>query len=246
MFNNAGDRVIFSDEWGGGTQPRCRAADPMTWGADSIFTLKNNTLTLDSYYKMPAPQTELENCTAHNGSLIPIPGRDIEVQSWYQGGVSVVDYTDPKKPLEIAYFDRGPLDGVKYVDGGHWSAYWYNGYIYGSEIARGLDVFKLTPSQFLTQNEIDAAMQVKVAEFNPQNQERIVYPANMVTAKAYVDQLSRSNALSQEKATALNAAIERKQSKALKSMAATLTKDASTAQPADATRMVALAQILDK
>ena len=187
MFNNAGDKVIFDDEWGGGSQPRCRAQDPMTWGADSIFTLKNRELTLGSYYKMPAPQTENENCTAHNGSIIPIPGRDIEVKSWYQGGISIMDFTDATHPFEIAYFDRGPLDDNKFIDGGEWSAYWYNGYIYGSEIARGLDVFKLTPSKFVSQAEIDAAQQVHLAEFNAQAPTKIVYPANFVTAKAYVD-----------------------------------------------------------
>jgi hypothetical protein len=246
MFNNAGDRVIFSDEWGGGGQPRCRKEDPMTWGADSIFTLKGHDLTLDSYYKMPAPQTENENCTAHNGSLIPVPGRDIEVQSWYQGGVSIMDYTDPKKPFEIAYFDRGPLAGDKFIDGGTWSAYWYNGYIYGSEIARGLDVYKLTPSKFLSQNEIDAASQIQVAQLNPQYQEKIVYPPSLITAKAYVDQLSRSNALTADKATALMTAIDKKKTKELKAFATSLDKDAATAAPEDAARMTQLAAILKK
>jgi len=246
MFNNAGDRVIFSDEWGGGTQPRCRASDPMTWGADSIFTLKGDTLTLDAYYKMPAPQTELENCTAHNGSLIPMPGRDIEVQSWYQGGVSVMDYTDPQRPFELAYFDRGPLDATKFIDGGTWSAYWYNGYIYGSEIARGLDVYKLVPSKFLTQNEIDAATQVRVGEMNPQNQEKLIYPQNFVTAKAYVDQLARSNALTAAKAKAMIAAMDKKKAKELKTFAASLNADAAKATPTDASRMQALAEILAK
>ena len=246
MFNNAGDRVIFSDEWGGGGQPRCRATDPMTWGADSIFTLKGAELTLDSYYKMPAPQTELENCTAHNGNLIPVPGRDIEVQSWYQGGVSVMDYTDPKKPIELAYFDRGPLDSTKFIDGGTWSAYWYNGYIYGAEIARGLDVYKLVPSKFLSQNEIDAATQIQMSQMNPQYQEKVVYPPTFVTGKAYVDQLARTNALTPAKATALIAAMDKKKTKELKAFAATLNKDAATAQPADGARMTALAAILTK
>ncbi|HLW76020.1 MAG TPA: hypothetical protein VKS01_03525, partial [Bryobacteraceae bacterium] len=142
-FNNAGNKVVFTDEWGGGTQPRCRETDPMNWGADAIFTLAKGKLTLASYYKMPAEQTELENCVAHNGSLVPVPGRDIEVQAWYQGGVSMMDFTDPTHPFEIAYFDRGPLDSEKHILGGYWSAYWFNGYIYGSEIARGVDVFKM-------------------------------------------------------------------------------------------------------
>ena len=155
-FSNDGTKVLFTDEWGGGGQPRCRATDPMNWGADAIFTLSKGKLTLASYYKMPAPQTELENCVAHNGSLIPIPGRDVMVQAWYQGGVSIVDFTDVAHPVEIGYFDRGPVDGDKRAMGGQWSTYWYNGYIYGSEIARGVDVFKLVPNKFITQNEIDA------------------------------------------------------------------------------------------
>src|SRR5580658_746034 len=247
MFNNAGDKVIFDDEWGGGSQPRCRAQDPMTWGADSIFTLKNKELTLGSYYKMPAPQTENENCTAHNGSIVPIPGRDIEVKSWYQGGISIMDFTDATHPFEIAYFDRGPLDDKKFIDGGEWSAYWYNGYIYGSEIARGLDVFKLTPSKFVTQAEIDAAQQVHQAEFNAQAPTKIVYPANFVTAKAYVDQLARTNAITAADATAMKTAMDKKNTKALKTFATTLTKDkAKAATPADANRMTLLAEILSK
>jgi hypothetical protein len=219
----------------------------MTWGADSIFTLKNRELTLGSYYKMPAPQTENENCTAHNGSIVPIPGRDIEVKSWYQGGISIMDFTDAAHPFEIAYFDRGPLDDKKFIDGGEWSAYWYNGYIYGSEIARGLDVFKLTPSKYITQAEIDAAQQVHLAEFNAQAPTKIVYPANFVTARAYVDQLARTNALTEDKATAIKAAMEKKNTKALKTFAATLAKGATTAAtPADANRMTLLAEILKK
>ena len=170
--------MLFTDEWGGGGQPRCRATDPMNWGADAIFTLSKGKLTLASYYKMPAPQTEFENCVAHNGSLVPIPGRDILVQAWYQGGISLVDFTDAAHPFEIAYFDRGPVDGAKRAMGGQWSTYWYNGYIYGSEIARGVDVFKLVPNKYITQNEIDAANQVHFDELNVQNQPKIVWPAN--------------------------------------------------------------------
>ncbi len=194
-FNNAGTKVLFTDEWGGGGQPRCRATDPMNWGADAIFNLSKGKLTLASYYKMPASQTEFENCVAHNGSLVPIPGRDILVQAWYQGGVSLVDFTDTAHPIEIAYFDRGPVDGAKRAMGGQWSSYWYNGYIYGSEIARGVDVFKLVPNKFITQNEIDAANQVHFDELNVQNQPKITWPSNFVVARAYLDQLARSSAL---------------------------------------------------
>jgi hypothetical protein len=247
MFNNAGDKVIFDDEWGGGSQPRCRKDDPMTWGADSIFTMKGTELTLGSYYKMPAPQTENENCTAHNGSIIPIPGRDIEVKSWYQGGVSIMDFTDATHPVEIGYFDRGPLDDNKFYDGGLWSAYWYNGMIYGSEIARGLDVYQLVPTQFISQAEIDAASQVHLAQFNAQAPQKIVYPATFVTAKAYVAQLVRSNALTADKGTELTTAMDKKNTKALKTFADGLDKDAATAAtPADKMRMVALAEILKK
>ncbi len=249
-FSNDGTKVLFTDEWGGGGQPRCRASDPMNWGADAIFKLNKGKLTLASYYKMPAPQSELENCVAHNGSLIPIPGRDIEVQSWYQGGVSIVDFTDVEHPFEIGYFDRGPVDGTKRAMGGQWSTYWYNGYIYGSEIARGVDVFKLVPNKYLTQNEIDAATQVHVAELNVQNQQKFSWPANYVVAKAYMDQLARSNGLDAKKLAALNAAIAKaeanpKDAAKLRGMASGLDKDASTAKtPADANRLHALAGIM--
>src|SRR5579864_2058886 len=207
-FSNDGSKVVFTDEWGGGLGARCRANDPNVWGADAIFHLNNDKLTFASYYKMPAAHGDTENCVAHNGSLIPVPGRDIEVQAWYQGGVSVVDFTDAAHPFEIAYFDRGPIDPNVLVLGGEWSAYWYNGYIYGSEIARGLDVFELTPTKFLTQNEIDAAKTVRVSELNVQNQQKLEWPAQLVVAKAYLDQLSRSKALPAEQVTALRKAIQ--------------------------------------
>src|SRR5438270_8524680 len=194
-FSNDGTKVMFTDEWGGGLGARCRANDPNKWGADAFFTLKDEKLSFASYYKMPAAQGDSENCVAHNGSLIPVPGRDIEVQAWYQGGVSIVDFTDVAHPFEIAYFDRGPIDPKTLVLGGEWSAYWYNGNIYGSEIARGLDVFELTPTKFLTQNEIDAAKTVRVSELKVQNQQKIEWPSSLAVAKAYVDQLARSQAL---------------------------------------------------
>ena len=252
-FSNDGSKVVFTDEWGGGLGARCRANDPNKWGADAIFRLKDNKLSLASYYKLPAAQTDTENCVAHNGSLIPVPGRDIQVQAWYQGGISVVDYTDAAQPFEIAYFDRGPIDPKMLVLGGEWSAYWYNGEIYGSEIARGLDVFELTPTKFLTQNEIDAAKAVRVTELNVQNQQKIEWPAQLVVAKAYVDQLSRSQALPADRIAALRKAIETaegshmNQSKVgkLKGMAPSLEKSAGTAKnPADSARLRALADIL--
>jgi hypothetical protein len=244
-FSNDGSKVLFTDEWGGGGQPRCRATDPMNWGADAIFTLSKGKMTLASYFKMPAPQTEFENCVAHNGSLVPIPGRDILVQAWYQGGVSMVDFTDATHPIEIGYHDRGPIDGAKRAMGGQWSAYWYNGYIYGSEIARGVDVFKLVPNKFITQNEIDASNQVHFDELNVQNQPKITWPTNFVVARAYVDQLARSNALPTQRLAAISAAMEKKEAAQLKTLAASLEKDAAAAKtPADANRMRALAEIM--
>ena len=193
-FSNDGDKVLFTDEWGGGVAARCRATDRPEWGANAIFTLRNRQLRFAEYFKIPAPQTEAENCVAHNGSLVPVPGRDIMVQAWYQGGISVFDWTDANNPVEIAFFDRGPL-ADSLVIGGHWSAYWYNGHIYGSEIQRGIDVLTLTPSEHLSQNELDAARLVRYTTFNPQSQGRIVWPAAFVVARAYLDQLVRGDGL---------------------------------------------------
>jgi hypothetical protein len=206
-FNNDGTKMLFTDEWGGGTQPRCRVTDKPEWGADAIFTLSNDQLSFRGYYKLPAAQTSQENCVAHNGSLIPVPGRDIMAQGWYQGGVSVFEFTDPAHPREIAYFDRGPIDSTKMYVGGSWSAYWYNGYIYSSEIARGLDVFELVPSGLLSQNEIDAAKLVRFNEMNVQDQQKLTWPASFVVSRAYVDQLQRSSGLSSSQLTAVRAAL---------------------------------------
>src|SRR5271156_2907079 len=252
-FSNDGSKVVFTDEWGGGLGARCRPTDPNTWGADAIFRLKDEKLKFAGYYKLPAAQGDTENCVAHNGTLIPIPGRDIEVQAWYQGGVSVMDFTDPAHPFEIAYFDRGPIDGKMLVLGGDWSAYWYNGAIYASEIARGLDVFELTPTKFLTQNEIDAAKTVRVAELNVQNQQKFEWPAQFVVAKAYVDQLARSQALPEQRIAAIEKAIQAAESAPksqsrlakLQAMAPGLEKSAGTSgNPADSKRLQALADIL--
>jgi hypothetical protein len=254
-FSNDGKKVVFTDEWGGGLGARCRANDPNKWGADSIFHLQDNKLSFASYYKMPAAQGDSENCVAHNGSLVPVPGRDIEVQAWYQGGISVMDFTDAEHPTEIAYFDRGPIDPKMLVLGGDWSAYWYNGNIYASEIARGLDVFELTPTQSLTQNEIDAAKSVRVTEFNVQNQERIEWPRKLVVAKAYVDQLERSQALPADQIAALRQAIQsaetsqlnQKDRSKLNSLAQLLEKGAGTNKgTADSARLQALEEILRK
>jgi hypothetical protein len=252
-FSNDGTKVVFTDEWGGGLGARCRATDPNKWGADAIFRLKDEKLSFASYYKLPAAQGDTENCVAHNGSLMPVPGRDIEVQAWYQGGISIVDFTDPAQPFEIAYFDRGPVDPKMLVLGGDWSAYWYNGNIYASEIARGLDVFEVTPTKFLTQNEIDAAKTVRVSELNVQNQQKIEWPAQLVVAKAYLDQLSRSQALPADQIVALQKAIHNAETShmnkgkvaKLQRMVPSLEKSAAAAKtPADSARLHALANIL--
>jgi hypothetical protein len=208
-FNNDATKVLFTDEWGGGTRPRCRASDLPNWGADAVFDIVDRKMRFGGYYKMPAPQTEQENCVAHNGSLIPVPGRDIMVQAWYQGGVSVFDFTDSTHPMEIAFFDRGPLDAKELITGGFWSTYWYNGNIYGTEIARGIDIFRLTPSEFLSQNEIDAAMLVHSSEFNAQAQPMAVWPASPVVARAYLDQLTRSKGIEPALAAEVKAAVDR-------------------------------------
>jgi LVIVD repeat len=206
-FNNDGTKVLFSDEWGGGGQPKCRASDPKQWGADAIFTIEGNSLKFQSYYKMPAAQTSQENCVAHNGSLIPIPGRDVMVQAWYQGGVSVFDFTDAAHPKEIAFFDRGPVDSTRMASGGSWSVYWYNGVMVSSEISRGLDVFELTPSPLLSQNEIDAAKTVHLDYMNTQGQPKFVWPASFSLARAYVDQLERSGGLSASRIAGVRQAL---------------------------------------
>jgi hypothetical protein len=252
-FSNDGSKVVFTDEWGGGLGARCRPTDPNKWGADAIFNLKDDKLSLAAYYKLPAAQGDTENCVAHNGSLIPVPGRDIEVQAWYQGGISVMDFTDPAHPFEIAYFDRGPIDPKTLVLGGDWSAYWYNGSIYASEIARGLDVFQLTPTKFLTQNEIDAAKAVQVTELNVQNQQKVEWPAQLVVANAYLDQLARSQALPPKQIATLKKAIKgaekshlsQEKVTKLKGMTDSLEQSsAASKSPADSTRMLALAAIL--
>ena len=193
-FNNDGSKVLFTDEWGGGTRPRCRTYDPLTWGADAIYDIVDGKLAFRSHFKMPAPQGETENCVAHNGSIIPVPGRDIFVQAWYQGGLSIIDFTDSANPVEIAYFDRGPIDDTDLVTGGYWSTYWYRGRIYGTEIIRGIDVFALTPSGHLSANEIAAAeMANQGGLFNPQRQFPVTWPSEPTVSLAYLDQWLRSH-----------------------------------------------------
>ncbi|HEU4885579.1 MAG TPA: hypothetical protein VFT45_25265 [Longimicrobium sp.] len=207
-FNNDGTKMLFSDEWGGGGQPKCRTTDPKEWGADALFTIsRDRQLQFRSYYKLPAPQTSFENCVAHNGSLIPIPGRDVMVQSWYQGGISVFDWTDASHPREIAFFDRGPADSTRMGPGGSWSAYWYNGVIVSSEISRGLDVLELSPSEHLSQNEIDAAKTVRLEYLNAQGQPKFVWPPSFALSRAYLDQLERGHGLAAARITAARQAL---------------------------------------
>ncbi|MEO8910141.1 MAG: hypothetical protein ABI408_07935 [Gemmatimonadaceae bacterium] len=223
-FNNDGTKILFSDEWGGGGQPKCRSTDRREWGADALFNIVNGQMVFQNYYKLPAPQTAMENCVAHNGSLIPIPGRDVMVQAWYQGGTSVFDWTDSRNPREIAYFDRGPMDSTRMVMAGAWSSYWYNGVIVSSEIARGLDIFELTPSQYLSQNEIDAAKSVHLDYLNTQGQPKLVWPPTFALARAYVDQLERSNGLSGARVSAVRQALTNAESASGAQRSAALTQ----------------------
>jgi hypothetical protein len=208
-FNNDGTKILFSDEWGGGGAPKCRASDPKEWGADALFTIENGKMVFQSYYKLPAAQTDKENCVAHNGSLIPIPGRDVMVQAWYQGGISIFDFTDIKNPTEIAFHDRGPVDSTRMGNGGSWSVYWYNGYLVSSEISRGLDIFELVPSGWISQNEIDAAKTVKYDYHNTQGQTKMVWPATFALSRAYLDQLERNRGLAADRIAAARGDLEK-------------------------------------
>jgi hypothetical protein len=247
-FNNDGTKILFTDEWGGGGGPKCRVTDKPEWGANAIFTLANRQMDFKSYYKLPAAQTPQENCVAHNGSLIPIPGRDIMVQSWYQGGISMFDWTDAENPTEIAFFDRGPVDSTRMASGGSWSVYWYNGAIVSSEISRGLDIFALVPSGFISQNEIDAAKTVKFDYLNTQGQPQIVWPPSFALARAYIDQLERSNGLAAGRLSAARQALTGAENasgsqrrEALNRLATQLDGDASGAGDAAKVRTLATA-----
>lgn len=243
-FSNDGTKVVFTDEWGGGMGARCRANDPNVWGANALFNLKDNKLSFASYYKLPAAQADSENCVAHNGSLIPVPGRDLKIQAWYQGGISLMDFTDPAKPVEIAYFDRGPIDDKMLVMGGAWSAYWYNGRIYSSEIARGLDILELTPTKHLSQNEIDAAKTVHVDVFNVQMQERLKWPNKLVVAKAYLDQLERSGTMTAANVASVRAAIAKHDKKQMRKLGNKVEKLYNASFGPNGVRMRALAEVL--
>jgi hypothetical protein len=247
-FSNDGTKVLFTDEWGGGSAPRCRDTDKPEWGANALFAIENGKMVFKSYFKIPAPQTSFENCVAHNGSLIPIPGREVMVQGWYQGGITVFDWTDPSKPKEIAYFDRGPVDGTRLVMGGSWSVYWYNGLIVNSEIARGLDVFELLPNGLLSQNEIDAAKTVQFDYLNAQEQRKFVWPASFAKARAFLDQLERNSGLAADRISAVRTELAtaekqsgRAQQQALRRIATQLNADARRASDAPKVRMLSTA-----
>jgi hypothetical protein len=246
-FSNDGKKILFSDEWGGGGAPRCRDTDNLNWGADAIFTIEEgNKMKFRSYYKMPAPQTALENCVSHNGSLLPIPGRDVLVQGFYQGGITVFDWTDPDHPKEIAFFDRGPFDPARMRSAGSWSVYWYNGVIVSSEISRGLDIFELVPSPHISANEIAAAKTVHWDELNTQGQPKIVFPPSFSLARAYLDQLERNQGLAAERIASVRAALSAaekdsgaKRKDALNSLATALHGEANSAKDAPKAHMLA-------
>jgi hypothetical protein len=245
-FSNDGSAVVFTDEWGGGGGPKCRATDPKEWGANAIFSIDGGDLDFRSYYKMPAAQTSAENCVAHNGSLIPVPGRDIMVQAWYQGGVSIYDFTDRDHPVEIAFHDRGPIDANRMEMGGSWSVYWYNGLIVSSEIARGLDIFELVPSDVLSQNEIDAAKSVVLTQLNSQGQPIFEWPNTFALARAYVDQLERNRGLPASRVAAVRTALSGAEAasgsarrSALNALATELGSDAGRSADGDRVRALA-------
>jgi hypothetical protein len=247
-FNNDATKLLFSDEWGGGGQPKCRESDPMEWGANAIFRIVDGEMRFASYYKMPAPQTALENCVAHNGSLIPIPGRDVMVQAWYQGGVSVFDFTDAENPIEIAFHDRGPVDPNRMGNAGSWSVYWYNGVMVSSEIGRGLDIFELVPSAYISKDEIEAANTVRLDYLNAQGQPQFVWPATFALARAYVDQLERSNGLSASRLARARGSLAAAEAEVgsdrrtnLLELASDLDTDATGSRDTDKVRMLAAA-----
>ncbi|HEV8198053.1 MAG TPA: hypothetical protein VGP87_15505 [Gemmatimonadales bacterium] len=214
VFSNDGKKVVFTDEWGGGTQPMCQATSMMEMGGNTTLTIgADRKYTQHSYFKIPSSQTAQENCVSHNGGLVPVPGRDIMVQGWYQGGISLIDFTDPDHPFEIGYFDRGPADPPpapgdtakgRGTIGGSWGAYYWNGYVYSSELARGFDVLELLPTAQLTANELAAAKLVTMREYNPQSQPRLAWPAAFPVVRSYLDQLTRDRGLSSARITAIS------------------------------------------
>jgi hypothetical protein len=263
VFSNDGKKIIFTDEWGGGTSPNCQATHPLEMGGNTVLTIgPDRKLKQHAYFKLPSAQTAQENCVSHNGSLVPVPGRDIMVQGWYQGGVDVIDFTDPDRPFEIAYFDRGPVDPPpvpgdttggavsrsRGTIGGSWGAYWYNGHIYSSEMARGLDILELLPTEMLSANELAAAKLVRWEEFNPQSQPKIVWPAAFPVVRSYLDQLVRGNGLPAARTTAISNSLTAAEGRTgaaratlLRALASQVRADASGARDAERVRAMATA-----
>ncbi|MGE5729947.1 MAG: LVIVD repeat-containing protein [Gemmatimonas sp.] len=262
VFSNDGRKVVFTDEWGGGVGPMCQKTSPLEMGGNTILTIgANRKYVQHAYYKIPTAQTAEENCVSHNGGLIPIPGRDIMVQGWYQGGISVMEFTDPDHPRELAYFDRGPIDPPNPADtvatdpeeeimrntlGGSWGAYYWNGYIYSSELDRGFDVLELTPGDAFSKNELEAAKLVHMEEYNPQSQPKIVWPAAFVVVRAYLDQLVRGKGLAEERMTAIAGALDAAEresgsarSKALDALAGQVDRDVKVSRDPERVRTMA-------
>jgi hypothetical protein len=261
VFSNDGSKVVFTDEWGGGTSPNCQATNMLEMGGNTTLTISaDKKFKQHAYFKLPSAQTAQENCVSHNGGLVPVPGRDIMVQGWYQGGVDVIDFTDPDRPFEIAYFDRGPVDAppapgdtaggqvsrTRGTIGGSWGAYYWNGYIYSSEMARGLDILELTPTDKLSANELAAAKLVRIEQFNPQSQPRITWPAAFPVVRSYLDQLVRGNGLAAARTTAISSALTAAERQSGAARGASLTSlagqvDGDAAGARDAARVRAMA-----
>ncbi|MDZ7632847.1 MAG: hypothetical protein U5K74_16285 [Gemmatimonadaceae bacterium] len=257
VFSNDGKKVVFTDEWGGGTSPNCQAMHPLEMGGNTTLVIgTNRKFRQHAYFKIPTAQGANENCVSHNGSLIPVPGRDIMVQGWYQGGIDVIDFTDPDRPFEIGYFDRGPVDApaadgaansrTRGTIGGSWGAYWYNGRIYSAEMARGFDILELVPGPMLSENEIAAAKLVQWSEFNPQSQPKVVWPAAFPVVRSYLDQLVRNAGLAAARTSAIGQALDAAERQsgaarraALTALAGAVTRDATGAR--DAARVRAMA-----
>jgi len=259
VFSNDGSKVVFTDEWGGGTSPNCQSMHPLEMGGNTTLVIgRDRKFTQHAYFKIPTAQGAQENCVSHNGSLIPVPGRDIMVQGWYQGGVDLIDFTDADKPVEIGYFDRGPVDApaadgaavsrTRGTIGGSWGAYWYNGRIYSSEMARGLDILELVPGPMLSANEIAAAKLVRWSEFNPQSQPKVTWPAAFPVVRSYLDQLVRNEGLAPARTTAIGRALDAAEGQrggarraALTTLAAAVSQDAAGAKDGEKVRAMATA-----
>ncbi|MBL0940374.1 MAG: hypothetical protein IBJ03_15875 [Gemmatimonadaceae bacterium] len=227
-FSNDAKKLIQTEEWGGGTGPMCQASSMQQLGGNTIISLDaQKRQTQRAYFKLPSAQAAEENCVAHNGGIIPVPGRDLYVQGWYQGGVNIMDFTDADNAFEIGYFDRGSINPPRPVDvpaaaaaaaagvrgggntiGGSWGAYYWNGLIFSSELDRGMDILELTPSPQLSANEIAAAKLVRYEQFNPQSQPKYVWPAAFVVVRSYLDQLVRNQGLAADRTTAIDQALD--------------------------------------